>query len=131
LTGKFRSFRFGLCVILVICCFPGVAKAQEISPAQEQEFIDAKVAIETAQKANAAQYALETLQQAQASLGTADSARQSKDPVKFNRASQLARAYAELAQALAALKSEEERLAAAREELRRTKAEIDRVKKSP
>ena len=131
MTGKFRPFRFGLCVILVICCFPGFARAQEISPAQEQEFIDAKVAIEMAQNANAEKYALENLKQAQDLLGTADNARQVKDPVKFTQASRLARAYAELAQALAGLKSEEERLAAAREELQRTKAEIDRLKKSP
>ena len=131
MTKKFRPFRFGLCVILVICSFSGFVRAQEISPAQEQEFIDAKVAIETAQKANAEKYALENLKQAQDLLGTADNARQVKDPVRFTQASRVARAYAELAQALAELKSEEERLAAAREELRGTKAAIDRLKKSP
>ncbi len=131
MTEKFRPFWFGLCVILVICSFSGFVRAQEISPAQEQEFIDAKVALEAAQKAKAEKYALENLKQAQGLLGTADKARKVKDSVKFTQASRLARAYAELAQALAELKSEEERLAAAREELRRTKAAIDRLKKSP
>jgi hypothetical protein len=131
LTKKFRPFRFALWTILVICLFSGFARAQEISPAQEQEFIDAKVALEAAQKAKAEKYALENLKQAQALLGAADKARQSKDAVKFTQASRLARAHAELAQALAELKSEEERLAAAREELQGTKAAIDRLKKSP
>jgi hypothetical protein len=131
LTEKFRPFRFGLYVILVICSFSGFARAQEISPAQEQEFIDAKAALEAAQKAQAEKYALENLKQAQGLLGTADKARKVKDSGKFTQASRQARAYAELAQALAELKSEEERLAAAREELRGTKTAIDRLKKSP
>jgi hypothetical protein len=130
LTKKFRPFWFGLCVILVICSFSGFVRAQEISPVQEQEFIDAKAALEAAQKAKAEKYALENLKQAQGLLGTADKARKVKDSVKFTQASRLARAYAELAQALAELKSEEERLAAAREELQRTRVEIDRLKKS-
>lgn len=131
MTKKFRPFRFGLCVILVICSFSGFVGAQEISPAQEQEFIDARAALEAAQKARAEKYALENLKQAQGHLGTADNARRVKDSVKFTQASRLARAHAELAQAIAELKSEEERLAAAREELQGTKAAIDRLKKSP
>jgi len=131
LTEKSRPFWFGLCVILVICSFSGFVRAQEISPAQEQEFTDAKAALEAAQKAKAEKYALENLKQAQGLLGTADRARKVKDSVKFTQASRLARAYAELAQALAELKSEEERLVAASEELQRTKAAIDRLKKSP
>ena len=131
MTEKFRPFWFGLCVLLVFCFFSGFARAQEISPAQEQEFIDAKAALEAAQKANAEKYALENLKQAQGLLGTADKARKVRDSVKFTQASRLSRVYAELAQALAELKSEEERLAAAREELQRTKAAIDQLKKSP
>ena len=131
MTEKSRPFWFGLCVILVICSFSGFVRAQEISPAQEQEFTDAKAALEAAQKAKAEKYALENLKQAQGLLGTADRARKVKDSVKFTQASRLARAYAELAQALAELKSEEERLVAASEELQRTKAAIDRLKKSP
>ena len=131
MTEKFRPFWFGLCVILVICSFSGFVRAQEISPAQEQEFVDAKVALEAAQKAKAEKYALENLKQAQGLLGTADKARKVRDSVKFTQASRLSRVYAELAQALAELKSEEERLAASREELQRTKAAIDQLKKSP
>jgi len=131
LTKTFRPSWFGLCVLLVFCFLPGFAGAQEISPAQEQEFIDAKAALEAAQKAQAEKYALETLKQAQGLLVTADKARKAKDSVKFTQSSTLARGYAELAQTLAELKSGEERLAAAREELQRTKVEIDRLKKSP
>ena len=131
MTEKFRPFCFGFCVVLVICSFSGFARAQEISPAPEQEFVDAKVALDAAQKAQAEKYALENLRQAQDLLGMADKARKVKDSVKFTQSSNLARAYAELAQALAELKFDEERLAAAREELQRTKAEIDRLKKSP
>jgi predicted KAP-like P-loop ATPase len=130
LTERFRPFRFGLCVVLVICSFSGFARAQEISPTQEQEFIDAQAAVEAAQKAQAEKYALENLKQAQDLLGTADKARKVQDSIKFTQSSSLARAYAELAQALAELKSVEERLAAAREELQKTRAEIDRLKKS-
>jgi hypothetical protein len=128
---KFRPFWFGLCVILVICSSSGFVRAQDISPAQEQEFIDAKAALEAAQKAKAENYALENLKQAQVLLGAADKARKVKDSVKFTQASRLARVYAELAQALAELKSEEEKLASAREELQRTKGKIDQLKKSP
>lgn len=130
MTKTFRPFWFGFCVLLVICFFSGFAGAQEISPAQEQEFIDAKTALEAAQKAQAEKHALETFKQAQGLLVTADKARKAKDSVKFTQASSLARAYAELAQALADLKSGEERLAAAREELQKTRVEIDRLKKS-
>jgi len=120
----------GLWFILVISSFSGIARAEDITPAQEQEFIDAKAALEAAQKAAAEKYALDNLKQAQDLLGTADNARQFKDSVKFTQASRLARAYAELAKALAELKSDEERLAAAHEELQKAKAEIDRLKKS-
>ena len=110
--------------------FSGSAGAQGISPAQEQELADAKVAIDAARKAKAEKYALETLKQAQDLFATADQARQSKDAVKFTQASRLARAYAELAKAIAELKSEEEKLAATQEELQKARAEIDRLKKS-
>ena len=131
MTKTFPPFWFGLYVVLVIFSFSGFAGAQEISPAQEQEFIDARVALEAAQKAEAEKYAPENLKQAQGLLGMADKARKVRDSVKFTQTSHLGRAYAELAQALAELKSEEERLTAAREELQKTKAAIDRLKKSP
>jgi hypothetical protein len=130
LTEKFRFFWLGLWFILVISSFSGIARAEDLTPAQEQEFIDAKVALEAAQKAEAGKYAPEVLKQAQDIMVTADNARQFKDPMKFAQASRLARAYAELAKALAELKSDEERLAAAHVELQKAKAEIDRLKKS-
>ena len=106
------------------------AQAQGITPAQEQEWTDAKVAIDAAGKAQAEKYALETLKQAQDLFATADQARQSKDAVKFTQASRLARAYAELAKAMAEVKSEEEKVAAIQEELEKARAEVDRLKKS-
>lgn len=127
---KFISLFGVLCSILLITCFSGSASAQGISPAQEQEFTDAKVALEAAQKAQAEKYASEPLKQAEDLLVTADNARQFKDAVKFTQASRLARAYAELAKSIAELKAEEEKLAATKEELRKAKAEIDRLKKS-
>jgi len=116
--------------LLLIPSFPGSAGAQGITPAQEQEWTDAKVAIDAARKAQAEKYALETLKQAQDLFAAADQARQSKDGVKFTQASRLARAYAELARAMADVKSEEEKVAAIQEELEKTRAEVDRLKKS-
>ena len=130
MTGRFRFFWPGIGIVLAIWFCSGMAAAQEISPGQEQQFMDAKSALEAAQKGEAGKCASDTLKQAQDSLGTAEKARQRKDPVFFTRASQLARAYAELAQAFSELKAEEEGLAAAREEPQKTKIEIDRLKKS-
>jgi len=122
LLGLFYFFLF-------IPSFPGSAGAQGITSAQEQEWIDAKVAIDAARKAQAEKYALETLKQAQDLLATADQGWQSKDVVKFTQASRLARAYAELARAMAEVKSEEEKVAAVQEELEKARAEVDRLKK--
>jgi len=105
------------------------AGAQEISPALQQEFADAKVAIEAAKKAQAEQYSPEPFSKAQDLLITADNAKAFKDSVKFAQASRLARAYAELAKAIAELKSEEEKLAITQEELKKAKNEIERLKK--
>ena len=110
--------------------FSGCAGAEGITLAQEQEWADAKVAIDAARRAKAEKYALEPLKQAQDLLVTADNARQSEDGVKFTQASRLARAYAELARAIAEVKSEEEKLAATQEELEKARAEVDRLKKS-
>jgi len=108
----------------------GFILAQSFSPALEQEFTDAKMALEAAQKAQAEKYAPDPLRQAQDLLTTAENARSFKDAVKFAQASRLARAYAELAKATAELKSEEEKLAATQEELQKAKAEIERLKKT-
>jgi len=96
----------------------------------EQEFLDAKNAVESAQKVQAEKYAPEPLKQAQDLLVSAENARSSKDAVKFAQASRLSRAYAELSRATAELKAEEEKLAATQEELQKARAEIERLKKS-
>jgi len=115
--------------ILLLFLVGSLAGAQDISPALQQEFGDAKVAIEAAQKAQAEKYSPEPLHKAQDLLITADNAKSFKDPVKFAQASRLARAYAELAKAMAELKSEEEKLGATQEELQKAKDEIERLKK--
>jgi len=98
-----------------------MASAQPITPAMEQEFLDAKNAVDSAQKAQAEKYAPEPLKQAQDLLVTAENARGFKDAVKFAQVSRLSRAYAELARATAELRAEEEKLAATRNSCGRPK----------
>jgi hypothetical protein len=119
-----------LALTILLLGFGGWASAQPISPAMEQEFLDARNAVDSAQKAQAEKFSPEPLKQAQDLLVTAENARNFKDAVKFAQASRLARAYAELARATAELKAEEEKLAATQAELQKAKAEIDRLKKS-
>jgi hypothetical protein len=120
----------GLGFILIFLSWSGIAGAQSLSPGQEQEFTDAKLAIEAAQMAQAEKYAPEPLQQARDLLVTADNARSFNDPVKFTQASRLARACAELARAVSELKTEEEKLAETQKDLQKAKAEIDLLKKN-
>jgi hypothetical protein len=128
---KILHFPVLFLVLAALLLVPGwTALAQSITPAQEQEFADAKNAIDTAQKAQAEKFAPEPLKQAQELLVTAENARSFKDSVKFAQTSRLARAYAELARATAELKAEEEKLAATQDELQKAKAEIDRLKKA-
>jgi hypothetical protein len=129
-TGKVRFPVFLMSLAILLLASGGLALAQPISPAMEQEFIDARNAVDAAQKAQAGKYAPEPLKQAQDLLVTAENARSFKDSVKFAQASRLARAYAELARATAELKTEEEKLAATQEELQKARAEIDRLKKA-
>ena len=130
LARKVNFFIWSLTLGILLLSSGRISEAQSISPAQEQEFIDAKAAIGAAQKAQAEKYAPEPFKQAQDLLVTAENARSFKDSVKFTQASRLARAYAELARSIAALKTEEEKLGAAQEELQKAKAEIDQVKKA-
>jgi len=123
-------FIMGLAFSFLLLLLLGQAAQAQITPGQEQEYTDAKLAIEAAQKNQAEKYAPEPLRQGQELLTTADNARQFKDPVKFTQASRLARAYAELARAIAELRTEEEKLAQAQDELQKAKAEIDRLKKA-
>ncbi|MBM4333513.1 MAG: DUF4398 domain-containing protein [Deltaproteobacteria bacterium] len=127
---KIFLLRVAFFAFLVIFFYAGLAGAQDISPALQQEFADAKVAVEAAQKAQAEKYSPEDLKKAQDLLITADNAKAFKDAVKFAQASRLARAYAELSKAIAELKSEEEKLAATQEELQKAKGEIERLKKA-
>ncbi len=119
-------------VLLLIFLFPiaGEVRAQTISPAQEEEFLDARRALEAAQKAGADKYASESLEKARDLLVMAENALSFQDGVKFTQASRLARAHAELAKAIADLKMEEEKLAAAQKSLQRAKEELERLKKS-
>jgi hypothetical protein len=128
MTQRTLSFLGALFLPLLIVS-AGFAYGQSISPAMEQEFTDAKLAIEAAQKVQAEKYAPEPLKQGQDLLLTADNARQFKDALKFTQASRLARAYAELAKAVAELKIETEKFVATQEELQKAKAEIERLKK--
>jgi len=116
---------------MLLLLLGGFAEAQSVLPSQEQEFADAKAAIEAAQKAQAEKYAPEPMKKAQDLLITAENAQSFQDSVKFTQASRLARAYAELARAIAELKTEEERLGAAQEELRKAREEVDQLKKTP
>jgi ubiquinone biosynthesis protein UbiJ len=129
-TGKVRFPVFLISLAILLLASGGPALAQPISPAMEQEFRDAKNAVDAAQKSQAEKYAPEPLKQAQDLLVTAENARSFKDSVKFTQTSRLARAYAELARAMAELKTEEEKLAATQDELQKARAELERLKKA-
>jgi hypothetical protein len=130
---KTRNFLLILISIFLwlISYSPILAQDEEIAAHQEQEYFEAKKALELAKQINAEKYALEPFQKAQDLIAVAEKAKSLKDGIKFGQASRLARAYAELAQTIAELKSEEEKLAAAYEELYKVKAEINRLQKSP
>ncbi|HET6462033.1 MAG TPA: hypothetical protein VFG29_14725 [Syntrophales bacterium] len=128
-TRVLNLFRI-ICGFLVIFILAGNAYAQELSPAHEQEFMDAKEALQTAQTAKADKYAPDMLKEANVFLGKAEQARSAKDDVQFTRSSHLARAYAESAKAWSELKIEQEKLSATKVELEKTKAEIQRLEKA-
>jgi hypothetical protein len=104
--------------------------AQEISPAQAQEYENARDAVEAAQKVNSEIYAPEAMKRAHDLLAAAEGARVLKDGDKCAHVSRLARAQAELAKAVAELRGEEEKLNTANEELQKARLELQRVKKS-
>lgn len=119
------AFVYGFFILLTLA---GPAWGQGPSPAQEQEFIDARAALQSARGAKAETLAAHPFQKATEFLGVAESSRSLKDATPFARASRLARAYAELAEAVAELKAEEAKLAATGDELRRVKAEFEGLK---
>ncbi|MDA8124385.1 MAG: DUF4398 domain-containing protein [Deltaproteobacteria bacterium] len=119
-----------LCALFIILSLSGPALGQSLSPTQEQEYMDAKEALNAARSAQAEQYAADPLKKAADFLALADSSRPLKDSVPFTQFARLARAYAELSEATAELKREEQTLAATQNELRKVKAEIEQLKKS-
>ena len=115
-----------LVLVLAVAKFAG---AETMTPVQEQDYSDAKSAVDDARKARADKYAPEPLRQAEDYLKTAANARESKDTaLMFGRASRLARTYAELAKALAELNADTEKLAITTEKLSKTKLEIEGLK---
>jgi len=119
-------------LLTIALTFPGVPwAADSITPAQEQEFSDAKSALESARNAQAEKYAPSHMKQAEENLSYAVNVRQIPDSVGFSRASLLARAYAELALALAELESNVEQLSATQEGISKAKAEIEQMKSRP
>lgn len=117
-----------VCGFFILLSLAGPTWGQGPSPAQEQEFIDARAAVQSARGAKAETLAAQHFQKATAFLGVAESSRSLKDATPFAHASRLARAYAELAEAVAELKAEEAKLATTGDELRRVKAEFEGLK---
>lgn len=125
---RFFLLRMSLFLLILVVVFSDAARAENITPAQEQEFADAKGALEAARKVQAEKFAPSYTKQAQDFLKTASSARSISDAAGFSRASRLARVYAELAKASAELSADVEMLATTQEALLKAKAEIERVK---
>ena len=119
-----------ICSFVVVFILAGTGYAQELSPAHEQEFMDAKESLHAAQTVKADKYAPDMLKEASVFLDKAEQARSAKDDVQFSRASHLARARAESAKAWSELKIEQEKLSATKVELEKTKAEIQRLEKA-
>jgi hypothetical protein len=127
-----RSILKGAIILAIAMTTPGVLwAADSITPAQEQEFSDAKSALESARNAQAEKYAPSHMKQAEENLSNAMQFRQMPDPVGFSRASLLARAYAELALALAVLENNAEQLSATQEAIVKAKTEIEQMKSKP
>ena len=118
---------FPVVMALLLCgvVLPDLLRAENISPAQEQEYVDAKRAMEAARQAQAEKFAPDPLKQSQDFLMTAENARQGRDMVKFSQASRLSRAYADLAKALSEFNAHAGQLAAANEAIQKVKAEIE------
>jgi hypothetical protein len=122
-------FLWAVCGLLISLTFAEPIRGQDLSPAQNQEYLDAKTSIEAARAAQAEKYSAEIMKKAGDFLEEAERVRSLKDGVQFTQASHLARVYAELAKATAELKREEENLAVTSDKLRKVKAEIERLKK--
>jgi len=125
-----RSILLGAALFsLLFAVFTGVVWADAISPSQEQEFVDARAALDAARKAESEKFAPSYIRQAEDFLKIAGSARSIPDAEGFSRASRLARAYGELAKASAELNADAAMLATTQEALLKAKAEIELLKK--
>jgi hypothetical protein len=118
-------------LMVFVTTFTGVLWADSISPAQEQEFSDARGALESARNAQADKFASSYMKLAEDFLQKARKAREIPDAAGFSRVSLLARAYAELAEALAELEVDVEKMSATQEALQKAKAEIEQMKNRP
>ena len=129
-AGKSVALSFMLVSLsLGMAAFAASARAQSIGPALEQEFNDAKAALESTRKGPAEKHGAAQLKQAQESLQSAEVARQTKDATKFSRSARIARAYAELAGAVGDSAAAADQLAATNEALQNAKFELDRLTK--
>jgi hypothetical protein len=130
---KRSIFRAAILLMIAMVVTGVLWAADTITPAQEQEFSDAKSALESARSAQAEKYAPShmNMKQAEENLTNAIQSRQIPDSVGFSRASLLARAHAELALALAELEKDVEQLSATQEAIAKAKNEIEQMKSRP
>jgi hypothetical protein len=124
-SQKFASKTIHISTVLLV--LSGTVNAQNISPAQRQEFNDAKSEISNAQKGAYLKYASSELKQAQDSLQAAES---STDPVKYAQNTRLARAQAQLAIAVTELGVETDRLADTNQALAKARDEVSQLGKT-
>jgi hypothetical protein len=129
MTAKKSLWLMVFCGFVLSLCAVEQLQAQDISPAMEQEFLDARMALAKAKDSQGDKYSAEYMARAQELLNAAESVRPLKDGAQFAQASRLSRAYAELARAVAELKIDQERLATTSEGLKKVKAEIEQLKK--
>jgi len=101
--------------------------AQSISPAQRQEFTDAKTEVNNVLKGPYQKYAASELRQAQTSLQNAEG---TNDPTKYAQNTRLARAQAQHAQAVTELGVETDRLADTTQALAKARDDVAQLAKS-
>ena len=104
----------------------GTVNAQNISPAQRQEFTDAKTEVNNVLKGPYQKYASSELRQAQTSLQNAEA---TNDPTKYAQNTRLARAQAQHAQAVTELGVETDRLADTTQALAKARDDVAQLAK--
>ena len=105
----------------------GTVNSQSISPAQRQEFTDAKTEVNNVLKGPYQKYAASELRQAQTSLQNAEA---TNDPTKYAQNTRLARAQAQHAQAVTELGVETDRLADTTQALAKARDDVAQLSKS-